>query len=57
MSSSTTHKAKGRVKEALGALTGDTKHKQEGKRDQIAGNIKEAAEKIVDKARQRVHPD
>lgn len=51
MSSSTTDKAKGRIKEAAGALTGDKKLKREGKRDQAAGAIKEAAERIVDRTR------
>ena len=40
-----TDKAKGRVKEAVGALTGDRKLKREGKLDQAAGNVKDAAEK------------
>jgi uncharacterized protein YjbJ (UPF0337 family) len=44
-------KAKGRVKEAIGALTGDRKMKREGKIDQAAGNVKDAAEKAVDKAK------
>jgi uncharacterized protein YjbJ (UPF0337 family) len=51
MSSSTTDKAKGRIKEAFGALTGDEKLKRQGKRDQAAGSIKEVAERIVDKTR------
>ena len=40
--------AKGRVKEAAGALTGNQRLKQEGKRDQAAGKIKSAATKTVD---------
>jgi uncharacterized protein YjbJ (UPF0337 family) len=39
---------KGRVKEAAGALTGDEKLKKEGQLDQAAGQIKRAAEKMVD---------
>jgi uncharacterized protein YjbJ (UPF0337 family) len=42
-------KAKGRIKEAAGALTGDRKLKREGKLDQAAGTVKDAAEKAVDK--------
>lgn len=42
-------KAKGRVKEAVGALTGDRKLKRKGKIDQAAGDVKEAAEKAVDR--------
>ena len=48
-------KAKGRVKEAVGALTGDSKLKREGKIDQAAGNVKEAAEKVVDKMKSRIN--
>lgn len=40
--------AKGRVKEAAGALTGDEKLKREGKVDQAAGKVKDAAGKVVD---------
>ena len=40
--------AKGRVKEAAGALTGNQRLKQEGKMDQAAGKIKSAATKTVD---------
>ena len=40
--------AKGRVKEAAGALTDDERLKREGKIDQAAGKVKESAEKVVD---------
>jgi uncharacterized protein YjbJ (UPF0337 family) len=46
---------KGRVKEAAGALTGDEKLKREGKVDQAAGNVKQAAEKAVDKVKKAVN--
>jgi uncharacterized protein YjbJ (UPF0337 family) len=49
--SGSTDKAKGRVKEALGALTGDRKLKREGKIDQAAGNVKEAADKAVERVK------
>ena len=39
--------AKGRLKEAGGALTGKERLKQEGKLDQAAGKVKEAATKAV----------
>ena len=39
--------AKGRVKEAAGALTGNERLKQEGKLDQAAGKVKEATTKTV----------
>jgi len=54
MSSGTTDKAKGRVKEAAGALTDDEKLRREGKLDQAAGKVKDAAEKVVDKVRETV---
>jgi uncharacterized protein YjbJ (UPF0337 family) len=44
-------KAKGRAKEAAGALAGDRKMKREGKRDQAAGAVKDAADRAVDKAK------
>jgi len=43
--------AKGRVKEAAGALTGNQRLKQEGKMDQAAGKAKSAAAKTVDAAK------
>jgi uncharacterized protein YjbJ (UPF0337 family) len=49
--SGTLDKAKGRVKEAAGALTDDPKLKREGRIDQGAGSVKEAAEKMVDKVK------
>ena len=49
--SGTTDKAKGRIKEAAGALTDDEKLRREGKLDQAVGKVKEAAEKVVDKVR------
>ena len=45
-------KAKGRVKEAVGALAGDRKLKREGKLDQKAGNVKEAAEKAINRVKE-----
>ena len=44
-------KAKGRVKEAIGALTGDRKMKREGKIDQADGDVKDSAEKTVDRVK------
>jgi uncharacterized protein YjbJ (UPF0337 family) len=52
--SGTTDKAKGRLKEAAGALTGDDKLRREGKLDQATGRMKDAAEKAVDKVRDAV---
>ena len=41
-------KAKGRAKEAAGALTGDKHLKNEGRVDQAKGSAKDAADKLVD---------
>ena len=46
--------AKGRGKEAAGALSGNQRLKQEGKMDQAAGKIKSAATKTVDTVKQAV---
>lgn len=51
MGSGTIDKAKGRAKEAAGALTGDRKLKTEGKLDQAAGKVKDVVEKVADKAK------
>jgi uncharacterized protein YjbJ (UPF0337 family) len=42
---------KGRVKEAVGALTDDKKLKREGKVDQAVGKVKQNVEKVVDKVK------
>jgi uncharacterized protein YjbJ (UPF0337 family) len=54
--------AKGRVKEAVGDVTGDDRTKAEGKTDRIAGEIKEKVgdakdkvEGLIDKAKDAVH--
>ena len=49
MASGKTDELKGRVKEAAGALTGDTKLKREGRVEQAAGKLKQKAEKVIDK--------
>jgi uncharacterized protein YjbJ (UPF0337 family) len=41
---------KGRVKEAAGALTGDDSLKNEGKVDQAKSSVKDAVDKVGDKA-------
>jgi uncharacterized protein YjbJ (UPF0337 family) len=43
--------AKGRIKKAVGELTGDEDLKREGGIDKASGKVKEATEKIADKAR------
>jgi uncharacterized protein YjbJ (UPF0337 family) len=41
-------KAKGRAKEAAGAVTGNARLKNEGRVDQAKGSVKNAADKIAD---------
>jgi uncharacterized protein YjbJ (UPF0337 family) len=52
--SGTTDKIKGRVKEAVGVLTNDQRLKNEGKLDQTSGKVKQAVERVIDKARDAV---
>lgn len=42
-------KAKGRVKEAAGSLTGDKDLKNRGRADQAKGSAKNAVDKVADK--------
>ena len=41
-------KAKGRLKEAVGSLTGDRRLKNEGKADQAKAKVKDTVDKIAD---------
>jgi uncharacterized protein YjbJ (UPF0337 family) len=50
---SKTDKIKGRIKEAVGALT-DNDLKREGQRDQAVGELKEAAESAAEKVKDKV---
>ena len=43
-----TDQAKGRVKEAAGALTGDQGLKNEGRVDQAKGSVKKAVDKVAE---------
>ena len=54
MSTGKTDEIKGRAKEAAGALIGDAKLKREGRLDQKVGQVKQAADKVLDKARAAV---
>lgn len=45
---------KGRIKEALGALNGNDKLRDEGKTDQVVGKTKQAVQKVADKAKKAV---
>ena len=54
MSSGTMDKAKGRVKEAAGALTNNQTLKEKGKVEQLAGKLKDTVETVVDKVKEKV---
>jgi uncharacterized protein YjbJ (UPF0337 family) len=51
MSSGTSDKVKGRVKEAAGAIAGDEELKREGRTDQLVGKVKQVADKMINKAK------
>ena len=55
MSSGKVDQAKGRVKEAAGALTGDRQLKREGKIDQAAGKVKDTITSAADKVKRAVN--
>ena len=46
--------AKGRIKEAAGALTGNDKLREEGKADQAVGKAKQAVQKVADTVKKGV---
>ncbi len=48
---------KGRMKEAAGDLTDDDEMKREGKTDQLGAEVKDKANKVVDKAKDIVNGD
>lgn len=48
---SKTDEAKGRTKEAVGALTDDRDLKREGKIDRAAGKAKKSVDKVAEKAK------
>jgi uncharacterized protein YjbJ (UPF0337 family) len=54
MTSGKSDQAKGRVKEAAGALTGDEKMKREGRADQAAGKLKQAVGKVKKKVEKAI---
>jgi len=49
-----TDKAKGRVKEAAGAISGNRRLKNEGKIDRLVGSVKEAVADAVDSVREAI---
>jgi uncharacterized protein YjbJ (UPF0337 family) len=56
MGDGTADDAKGRVKEAAGALTGDDSLKNEGKVDRASGSVKDAVGGAADKVKDVVNP-
>ncbi len=48
MTNKNVDKAKGRAKEAAGALSGDTRLKNEGRVDQAKGSAKKTVDKVAD---------
>jgi uncharacterized protein YjbJ (UPF0337 family) len=48
--------AKGRIKEAAGAITGDEDLKREGKLDQGSASVKKAIDDVADKIKEAVAP-
>ena len=48
MGSGSSDKARGRVEEAVGALTDDPELKRRGRVNQTAGKVKDATDKVVD---------
>ena len=48
MANKNVDKAKGRAKEAAGAVSGKKRLKNEGRADQAKGSVKNAADKVVD---------
>ncbi|HUH08061.1 MAG TPA: CsbD family protein [Egibacteraceae bacterium] len=49
-----TKKAKGRVKQAVGAITGDKKLQREGKRDERVGSLENKADDATDAVHDKV---
>ena len=49
--SGTSDQVKGRVKEAVGAVTNNQRFKNEGRKDQDVGKMKKAVERVIDKAK------
>jgi uncharacterized protein YjbJ (UPF0337 family) len=57
MAGGDTDKAKGRVKEAAGDLSGDKSLKNEGKVDKASGKVKNAVGDAADKVKDAVNPN
>ena len=57
MGNGTADEAKGRTKEAAGALTGDDGLKREGKVDRAKGTVKDKLDDASDKVKDAVNSD
>lgn len=55
MTDQSADKAKGRVKEAAGALTGDKGLQNEGRADQAKGSVKKAVDKVAETVKGETH--
>ena len=51
MSNTKIDKAKGKLKEAAGSVTGNEKLKREGQAEQVVADVKETVSNVVDKAK------
>lgn len=51
MSSGTTDKIKGTVKEAVGKVTGDKRTEAEGQTDRVKGDVKNATHNVTERAK------
>jgi uncharacterized protein YjbJ (UPF0337 family) len=51
MSNTKIDKAKGKLKEAAGSVTGNEKLKREGQAEQVVANVKDTVSNVVDKAK------
>jgi len=49
-----TDEVKGRIKEAVGALTGNDELREEGKADQAVGKVKQAVQNVADTVKEVV---
>ena len=47
-------KIKGRIKEAVGALTDNDRLKREGQRDQVVGEVKDKAARVAEQVQEEV---
>jgi uncharacterized protein YjbJ (UPF0337 family) len=56
MTEETVDKAKGRLKEAAGAVTGDASLKNRGRAEQAKGSVKKAADKVRESVDGRKRP-